>query len=149
MNRLALLVLAAASAPLLSAPAAAQFTKPDDAVAYRQGAMSIQDAHFRRMAAMANGRVPYDQATAVANAEVVDFIVKLPWAAFGPGMVGGDAKPEIWKEQPKFKELSDKLETQAGQLLVAAKSGDVGQLKTALGDMDETCKSCHDSFRKK
>ena len=98
MNRLALFALAAACAAL-SVPAAAQFAKPEDAVKYRQSAMFMQSQHFGRIAAMANGRVPYDQASAVANAEIVAMVSQLPWSgAYAPGTEGGKAKAEIWKE---------------------------------------------------
>lgn len=148
MNRLAsLTLLAACVAPCL--PAAAQFAKAEDAIEYRQAAMFIQNNHMSRLGAMASGRVPYDAAVAVANAEVVATISKLPWAGFGVGTEGGKAKPDIWKEQDKFKELSGKLTTETGKLLEASKTGNLDALKAAVQSTGETCKSCHDSFRKK
>jgi len=108
MKRVILMTLAATCAAI-SVPAAAQFAKTEDAIKYRQSAMFIQGQHVGRLGAMAAGRVPYDAAVAVSNAEVVAEISRLPWAGFGPGTEGGKAKPEIWKEQTKFKELSEKL----------------------------------------
>ena len=98
---------------------------------------------------MAAGRVPYDATSAVANAEVVAQISRLPWAGFGPGTEGGKAKPDIWKEQAKFKELSERLMADTDKLLVAAKAGNLDALKTAMGAVGETCKTCHDTFRSK
>lgn len=147
MNRLSLFALAAACAAL-SMPAAAQFAKPEDAVKYRQSAMFMQSQHFGRIAAMANGRVPYDQASAVANAEVVAMVSQLPWSgAYGPGTEGGKAKAEIWKEPAKFKEHSDKLVTETAKLLATAKTGNLEALKAAVGSVGGTCKACHDTFR--
>jgi cytochrome c556 len=148
MNRLASLTLAAAGA-VLCLPTVAQFAKTEDAIKYRQSAMFIHNQHLGRLGAMTSGRVPYDAAAAVANAEVVAEISKLPWAAFGPGTQGGKAKPEIWKEQPKFKELSDTLVAETGKLLVASRAGNLDALKTAVESVGETCQSCHDHFRKK
>ena len=148
MNRFASLTLAA-SAAVLCLPAVAQFAKAEDAIKYRQSAMFIHNHHLGRLAAMTGGRVPYDAASAVANAEVVAEVSKLPWAGFGPGTEGGKAKPEIWKEQAKFKELSEKLMSETGKLLVASKAGNLDALKTAVESVGETCKSCHDQFRKK
>ena len=144
--RLASLMLAAAGTAL---PAAAQFAKKDDAVQYRQSAMFIQGQHFGRIAAMANGRVPFDAAAAAANAEIVATVSKLPWPAFGAGNEGGKAKPEIWKEQAKFKELSDKLQMETEKLLVAAKGGNLDAIKAQVAQTGDTCKSCHDTFRSK
>jgi cytochrome c556 len=129
--------------------AGAQFAKTEDAIKYRQSAMFIQGQHVGRLGAMAAGRVPYDATAAVANAEVVAEISKLPWAGFGPGTEGGKAKPEIWQEQAKFKELSERLMSDTDKLLVAAKAGNLDALKAAMGSLGDTCKSCHDSFRNK
>jgi len=147
MNRLASLTLALASA-MVVLPADAQFAKPEDAIKYRQSAMIIQAAHFGRVAAMANGRVPYDQASAVANAEIVAMMSQRPWAAYGPGTQGGHAKPEIWTEQAKFQDYSDKLMADTAKLVVAAKAGNIDALKAAVGPVGGTCKACHDAFRK-
>jgi cytochrome c556 len=149
MHRFAPFLLAAACA-VLSVPAAAQFTKPEDAVKYRQSAMFLQSQHFGRIAAMANGRVPYDAAATAANAELVATIAKLPWnGAYAPGTEGGKALPEIWKEPAKFKELSDKLVSETGKLEVAAKSNNLDAIKASVAAVGDTCKSCHDTFRKR
>lgn len=146
MNRLATYALAAACAAL-SVPAAAQFAKPEDAIKYRQSALFVMSQHFGRLGAMANGRVPYDAATAAANADIVVEMAKLPWAGFAPGTEGGKAKPEIWKEQAKFKDLSDKMQAETVKLAAAAKAGNLDALKAAFGPTGASCKACHDSFR--
>ena len=146
MKRFASLTLAAAACAVYGLPASAQFAKPDDAIEYRQSAMFIQSQHVSRLGAMASGRVPYDATAAVANAQVVAEISKLPWAAFGAGTEGGKAKPEIWKEQAKFKEYSDKLMADTSKLPAAA--GNLDTLKAAMASVGGTCKACHDAFRK-
>ena len=149
MKRLPLSVLAAGCLLAVALPAAAQFAKPEDAVKYRQSAMFMQSQHFGRIAAMANGRAPYDQARAVANAEIVALISTLPWTgAYAPGTEGGKAKPDIWTDAPKFKEYSDKLQAETAKLLTVAKAGNLDALKAAVGSVGGTCKACHDAFRK-
>lgn len=56
---------------------------------------------------------------------------------------------EIWTEQAKFKEGSDKLIAESAKLAAAAKTGNLDALKTAFTATAGTCKSCHDSFRNK
>jgi cytochrome c556 len=146
MKSSALLALAAAIFAL-ALPAAAQFAKPEDAVKYRESAMFIQSQHLGRVAAMASGRVPYDAAAANAYAEVVAMISKLPWAGFGPGTEGGKAKPDIWKEQAKFKELNERLMAETEKLAAATKAGNLDAVKAAVASVGETCKTCHDTFR--
>ena len=74
-------------------------------------------------------------------------MAKLPWAAFGAGTEGGKAKPEIWKEQAKFQDLSEKMQAETVKLAAAAKSGNLDQLKASFGPAAASCKACHDSFR--
>ena len=108
--------------------------------------------HFGRLGAMANGRAPFDAKVAQENADIVAQMAKLPWAGFGPGTDKGaptKALPEIWTEQAKFKEHSEKLEAETVKLAAAAKTGNLDNLKTAFGAAAGTCKACHDSFRAK
>lgn len=148
MKVIASLAIAAAAATL-AAPASAQFAKPEDAVKYRQSALFVMAQHFGRIGAMANGRAPYDAKAAVDNAEIVAEMAKLPWAGFGPGTdkISQKAKPEIWTEQAKFKEHSDKLIAESGKLLAAAKTNNLDNIKTAFGATAGTCKACHDAYR--
>jgi cytochrome c556 len=135
----------------MASPALAQFAKPEDAVKYRQSALFVMAQHFGRIGAMASGRAPYDAKAAIVNAELVAMISKLPWAGFGPGtdkVTPTRAKPEIWTESAKFKEGHEKLVTEAEKLLTAAKTNNLDNLKVAFGAMANTCKGCHDSFRK-
>ena len=148
MKTIAALALAAVAATL-SAPAAAQFAKAEDAIKYRQGALFVIGQHFGRLGAMAQGKIPFDAKAAQDNAEVVLNMSKLPWARFGPGTEGGKAKPAIWKEQAKYKEHADKFEAEAVKLAAAAKTGNLDNLKAAFGDAAGTCKACHDAYRNK
>jgi cytochrome c556 len=143
-------IMSAGLAFALAAPAQAQFAKPEDAIKYRKASLTVMAAHFGRLGAMANGRVPYDVKAAAENAEVVNALAKLPWAAFGEGTDKGDtrAKPEIWKESAKFKEASDKMVAEVGKLNTAAKAGNLDALKAAFGPAAASCKACHDNFRK-
>ena len=149
MKNLMRIVAACLTAAAL-VPAHAQFAKPEDAVKYRKASYTVMAAHFGRLGAMANGRVPYDAKLAAENAELVVALAKLPWAAYGEGTDKGEtrAKPEIWKEAAKFKEAADKMQAEVGKLNVAAKAGNVDALKAAFGPAAASCKACHDNFRK-
>ena len=146
-----IIYIAAISASLLSFGAAAQFAKPEDAIKYRKAALTVTGAHFGRLGAMAQGKVPFDAKTAADNAEIVANMAKLPWAAFGEGTDVGEtkAKPEIWKQGAKFKEAADKFQAESVKLAAAAKTGKEDAFKTAFTATAGTCKSCHDDFRAK
>jgi cytochrome c556 len=141
----------AAAAITLSAPASAQFAKPEDAVKYRKASFTVMAAHFGRLGAMATGKAPFDAKAAAENADLVLTLSKLPWAAFGAGTDTGEtkAKPEIWKEPAKFKAAADKMQAEVVKLAAAAKTGNEANLKAAFGPAAETCKGCHDEFRAK
>ena len=146
-----MLTLAAASATLASFSAAAQFAKPEDAIKYHKAALTVTAAHFGRMGAMAQGKVAFDAKTASDNADIVVAMSKLPWAAFGEGTDAGEtkAKPEIWKQNAKFKEAAEKFQAEAVKLAAAAKNGKEDAFKSAFSATAGACKSCHDDFRAK
>jgi cytochrome c556 len=150
MKTIASLVLAAAAATL-ALPASAQFAKPEDAIKYRKAALTVMAAHFGRIGAMTSGKAPFDAKAAAENAEIVAAMSKLPWAGFGEGTDKGEtkAKPEIWKEQAKFKENNEKLVADTAKLAAAAKTGNLDNIKTAFAATADSCKTCHDAFRNK
>lgn len=150
MKRIVSFVLAAA-AVTLTAPASAQFAKPEDAVKYRKSALFVMQQNFARVGAMAAGKAPFDAKVAAESAAVAESMSKLPWAAFGEGTDKGDtkAKPEIWKESAKFKEYADKMQTEMSKLAAAAKAGNLDSIKVAVGATGDSCKTCHDAYRNK
>jgi len=136
----------------MSLPVSAQFAKAEDAVKYRQSALFVMGQHFGRLAAMAQGKIPYDAKAVADNAVVVEAMSKLPWAAFGEGTdmaANTKAKPEVWSDNAKFKEAADKMMAEVGKLNAAAKTGKLDDLKAAVTATGGTCKNCHDNFRNK
>lgn len=149
MKTVALYALATVAAGL-AGTAFAQFRTPEAAIKYRQSVMTVQGrAMFGTIGAMASGRIPYDAKVAAESADLIVMLSKLPWVAFGPGTDKGaptDAKPSIWTEQVKFKELGDKMQAEVVNLAAAAKTGNLDNLKAAYGPTRDTCKACHDAF---
>lgn len=134
-----------------SGVASAQFAKAEDAIKYRKNALFVMQQHFARVGAMATGKAPFDAQVAADNAAIAEAMSKLPWAAFGEGTDHGDtkARPEVWKEQAKFKAAADKYQGEMSKLAAAAKTGDLDRIKTAFQATAGTCKACHDDFRAK
>jgi cytochrome c556 len=147
MKLFAVLALGVATA----LPAVAQFQRPEQAVVYRKAAFQVMQAHFGRIGQMVNGRVPYDAAAAAANAEVVAFMSKLPYAGFVEGTAGKgekySAKPNIWTERAKFDAAAKKMQDEAAKMAVVAKANNLDQLKAAFGATAASCKACHDDFQ--
>jgi len=144
-------VLAAVAVVAALTPLAvrAQFSKPEDAIKYRQSAFALMGAHFSRMGAMANGRVPFDAKVAGENAAVLVALSKLPGSAFPAGSESGlntRAKADIWKDNAKFTAVYQNMVAEIGKLPAAA--SELGTLRPAFGAAAATCKACHDDFRR-
>lgn len=149
MKRLLLAVTTVAGLAA-SLPAAAQFQKPEDAVKYRQSAMFVMANHFGRIGAMANGRAPYDAATAAANADIVATISRLPFIGFVEGTAStqkGGANAKVWSDKAGFDAAAKKMQDETAKLAAAAKTNNLDNLKAAFGEVGKTCKGCHDDYR--
>jgi len=129
--------------------AIAQFQKPEDAIKYRQSAFTVIGNSFGKIGAVVKGEAPYNKDEVAKNAAIVAMLSALPWQAFGPGTEGGKAQSDIWSDNAKFKAASEKMQLAAVDLNKAAQSGDLENIKKAFGAAGQTCKGCHDDFRKK
>ena len=145
-----LMVAVGLAGSMLALPSAAQFAKAEDAIAYRKAGMTMMAAHFGRVAAMANGRIPLDAKALADNAELATILSKLPYAGFIPGTDQGDTKalPKIWTENDKFLAAAAKMQGEMAKLNVAAKSGNMDAIKAAVGATGGACKACHDAYWK-
>ena len=130
-------------------PAQLQFTRAEDAVKYRQGALFVLAQHFARIGAMATGRTPYDPKAALEHAEVVASLSRLPLDGFAAGAekAPARARPEVWTETARFREHNDRFVAESAKLVAAARTNSLDALKTAFSSTAGTCKSCHDAYR--
>lgn len=95
---------------------------------------------------------PADFATIRASAATIaELAPQVPsWFPKGTGMDSGNktgAKPDIWGKPDEFAARAKDLNTAAQAFDAAAKSGDIGQVKSAFGNLGKSCKACHDQFR--
>lgn len=144
---IAALALAATAAAL---PVPAQQMKPEDQVRMRQSTMSLIGYNFGILAAMAQGKRPYDKAEAERAAEILPKLAALPGRFFGEGTEKIDhtkAKPEIWSHMDDFKKKLEHMQDEVGGLPQAA--GDLETLKKKVGETGKACKSCHDDYKAK
>jgi cytochrome c556 len=109
-----------------------------------------RDPLFGRVAAMANGRVPFDAKAVADNAEIATIMSKLPYAGFVEGSDKGEtrAKPEIWTEMDKFRAAAAKMQDEMAKLNVVAKAGNIDAIKAQVAETGKACKACHDVYRK-
>jgi cytochrome c556 len=145
-----LLLALTVAAPLFAQTAQAQFAKPEDAIKYRQSALTLISSHFGRMQPTVKGATPYDAAAIKANVDILKTLSTLPWTAFTTGsQAGSSAKPEVWSDAAGFKQAQQKFEAAVVKLSDVSGSGDLDKLRAAFGDVGASCKACHDSYRAK
>jgi cytochrome c556 len=68
---------------------------------------------------------------------------------YPPGSDSGStrAKPEVWKESARFRDLGQASQAEAAKLLAAVQAGNLDAVKAAYGATTKSCKTCHDSFK--
>lgn len=138
-------------AALCGTAAAHAQQKPEEAIRYRQSALFLLGQHFTPLAAMAQGKIPYDKDAAARNAALAEIMSKLPWDRFGPGTDQGNtkARPGVWTNPADFKAKADKMQAEVARLAQVARSGDFDALKAQVGETGRACKACHDEYRNK
>ena len=134
----------------LGSTASAVAVKPETAVNYRQGIYHAILWNFAPMAQMVQGRQPWNQAAFAQGAARIAFYSQQLLEGFPPGSLTArsEAKPAIWQHWTEFSAKMRDFENASATLAMVAKSGDEAASKAAFGKTAQTCKSCHDAFRK-
>lgn len=148
--RTSLGLLAAASLITFASPSAlAQFATGEDAIEYRQAALKLMGSHFGRMTPVAKREIPYDADQIKANMKVLNTLATLPWAGFASaGSEGGNAQDDVWLDTEGFEEARNKFEGNLEKLSAAVDAEDFNAFRVAFGNTGQSCKSCHDVYRK-
>ncbi len=147
MKKIAFAVLALA----LPFAAEAQTVKPEDQIKLRKSAYALMGYNFASLAAMAQGKKPFNKDEAARNAQLVATLAPVPGQFFGNDTDFGEtkAKPEIWKNRSDFDAKMEKMKREAAKLPQVAGAGDMGAFKKQVSDTGAACKSCHDDYREK
>jgi cytochrome c556 len=143
------LALAAGTASVASA----QDVKPENAIKYRQGILRAQAWNMGIMGAMVKGAKPFNKDEFLLRATYLHELSAMAWEGFTPGSDQGAptrAKPEVWKDPAKFKQLAEALQAATAKLDAAAKTGGtLDAVKGPFGEVAKACDNCHDDFRSK
>lgn len=135
-----------------SLPAVAQQPlKAEKQIQLRQSAYALMGYNFGNIAAMAQGKQPYNKVEATRNADFVAMLSDVPKGFFGDGTGKGHdtkAKPEIWQKRTDFDEKMEQMIQETKKLPAAARA-DLAALKKAVADTGSACKACHDDYRAK
>lgn len=123
-----------------------------DVIKTRQAGMKAVGAGFKGL--MDQMRGTPDAATVQRHAAAIAaHSPKVPgW--FGPGTAAAPglktaARPEIWTKTAAFRKAAADFDAQAQRMLTLANAGDTAALGPQLRALGGTCKTCHDSFKRK
>lgn len=147
LNKVLVLTL---SGSLLALPAlvSAQQDK-DPNIDYRQKVMQSIGANIGAISDILKYSLPHTGNIQV-HAEQMQQAASLVPSAFEKNIAEGltDAKPGVWEEWDEFEEYAADLEDASAKLAEIAAGGEVGATVAQVKKVGDTCKQCHDEFRK-
>lgn len=125
--------------------------KPEILVKQRQAVMTLQGKYFGPLAAVAQGKAPYNAATVRRNAGFLDNLSRMAWDGFDPGTRNEKSRAlaAVYDNNAKFREAASRLENETSKLVALSNGGDEGAVKAQIGAVGKTCGGCHDDFRQK
>ncbi len=139
----------------LAGTAAAQ-VKPEDAIKYRQSGYSFMAWNMGKLKGMLVDKPEsFNKDQALAAARAIQGIAN---SGMGALYVPGSDKGKGWKETRVLPELfTDKdgvgkvavaFNQAANEMAKVAETGDAAAMKAQFGKLGESCKACHDKYRK-
>lgn len=125
-------------------------THPDQPVTKRRAVFKEMVQTLEPMGMVARGRKDYQAAEFLASAVALEQLASKPWAYFtaDSNYPPTKAKPAVWDKPGEFKEAQQSFEVQVAALVQAAKGTDLDAIKASVSQVQQSCKACHDSFRK-
>ncbi len=137
----------------VSAPVVVAETDLDAAIKYRQGVYRAMEWNLTRMAAMAQGRVAFDEADFARRADRIALLGQIVPEGFVQQSPRGDvvrtrASYRIWEARERFDGLMSDMQARSRALQQATAVGaERDDLRPLVGRLAQSCKACHDKFR--
>ena len=126
-------------------------SKGEQALKFRKSAYQVMAWNFGPLGAMAQGKVPYDAAEFAKRAERVAQVAPMLSEGFPAetrDLPNSKLKPGMWTNRADFDAKMKDLVDRTATLATVAKSGDFARSKAAFFDAANTCKACHDEYKK-
>ena len=126
--------------------------KMEDQIRWRQSAYHTMAWSMARIKANVEGTYNKDQVAEAANV-----IQALANSKMGALYQPGSDKGKGWKEtrlkseffgSPDLGQIAGNFGAAANEMAKVAAGGDAGAVKAQFGKLGESCKACHDKFRK-
>lgn len=148
-----LLALGLAASILSAASAATAQMKPEDQITFRQSGYKFMAWNMGRIKANLEGQFNKDEVVQAAN--VIQAIANSGMGKlYGPGTDKGKGwhdthvKPELFTDKEGVGKVAKAFNEAANEMAKVAAGGDAAAVKTQFGKLGESCKGCHDKYRK-
>lgn len=137
------------SAALLLAAATAHAATPEDTIKYRKAVMSTMAGHINAITLIFTGRVEHEKFL-LSHAEALAVGGEQMGVLFPAGSDVGrtEALPAIWQEPEKFAKAVEQSRLATAGLRDAIRTGDKAAIGKAMKPVADSCKGCHDRYRK-
>lgn len=138
------------SALILCVVAGHAVADEEGTIKYRQGVMKAQAGYMSAMGMVVQGRADF-AGNMADHAEGLHRLVKIVPALFPEGSDFGetDALDKIWQNRDGFRSKAAEAEKAASGLVAATQSGDPGKIGQAYKAVGQSCKECHEEYRRK
>ena len=146
----AAIVVAVLASPALAEEEKPQPTRAERTIKYRQSALYLLGWNIGPIAAMVKGEIPYDPEALELRARRLAQIAPMIPEGFPPDSQSGaptKAKPDIWQNMDDFRAKAAELARVTALFAETAKTRDLKQIGTGLGEVGGACKACHDKYR--
>lgn len=135
---------------LLGTNLLAHAAEPEAIVKYRQSVMLSQRGHMAAAAAIIHGKVDFKEQL-IDHVKALEGTTKEIVRLFPVGSDVGDTKAlkEVWSDHDEFQKRAFDTQQKSATLVKTVAAGDSANYAPRLKDLLDSCKSCHQTYRKK
>jgi len=139
----------------IAAGASAQM-KPEDQIKFRKAGYAFMSWNMGKIKAQTiDAPASFNKDQVLAAATVIAATANSGRGALGGAGTDKDTggqktrvKPEFFQQQDEVRKLAVAFVKEANELQKVAATGDAAAIKVQFGKTGESCKACHDKFRK-
>jgi cytochrome c556 len=119
-------------------------------IQYRQKVMAGHGNNISSIGDIMKNKLPHAATQISLHAKILAEYSGLIEGAFEKNISAGatDSEPEIWKNWNDFLAKANALGDASAKLSEVAQSGDMRATMTQVQAVGDTCRGCHDSYRK-
>lgn len=119
-------------------------------VASRQALMKDWRAANDIIKGMTENPAQFDAAVLKEQASFLSQSTQTMWSHFGDQSAKGDATDTVWSDPAAFKAATDQFDAAVNALNAAAQNAtQASDIQAAVGQVGESCGSCHKQFRQR